>query len=411
MQLRTHVELTDCIWVLGCQSSNKEGVLHIEMRCGRYVICLFEIIKNELVVKNNAEARYPAFLFVVTTELNFRQSDFGCLADVLVHYRMKERNISIDILKCLAALLITNSHMGLLYGKYSFLATGGCIGDVLFFFCSGFTLFLKPMNGLHEFPDWYKKRISRIYPSIIAVAFLACIFFDTHWDIVQIALSSRYWFVQCIMIYYIAIYFVGCYFKDKFFTISVIVALGTAVWFYFLYNKADFSIYSPKYYIRWLLFFDFMLLGAKMGTMTDCIKSRPLVDIFLLILCIVAFYALFIIGTRFKSLCVAQYFSFIPLMGIMFYIYKVGASKWAEKLYRHKVGNFIIRFIGGLCLEIYLVQFFLFTDRMNNLFPFNILIMFLVIFVVAYLTRCLARLISQTFKENPYDWRKIVNPY
>ena len=45
---------------------------------------------------------------------------------------MKERNIGIDILKFIAALIITNSHMELLYGKYSALATGGAIGDVLF---------------------------------------------------------------------------------------------------------------------------------------------------------------------------------------------------------------------------------------------------------------------------------------
>ena len=37
---------------------------------------------------------------------------------------MKQRNPSIDILKCIAALLITNSHMELLYGKYSVMATG-----------------------------------------------------------------------------------------------------------------------------------------------------------------------------------------------------------------------------------------------------------------------------------------------
>lgn len=55
---------------------------------------------------------------------------------------MKARNISIDILKCIAVLVITNSHMELLYGKYSALATGGAIGDALFFFASGFTLFM-----------------------------------------------------------------------------------------------------------------------------------------------------------------------------------------------------------------------------------------------------------------------------
>ena len=47
-----------------------------------------------------------------------------------------------DIMKCLAVLLVMNSHMDLLYGKYSALATGGAIGDVLFFFASGYTILL-----------------------------------------------------------------------------------------------------------------------------------------------------------------------------------------------------------------------------------------------------------------------------
>lgn len=47
---------------------------------------------------------------------------------------MKQRNPSIDILKFFAALLITNSHMGMLYPESLVrLSTGGAIGDVLFF--------------------------------------------------------------------------------------------------------------------------------------------------------------------------------------------------------------------------------------------------------------------------------------
>lgn len=38
---------------------------------------------------------------------------------------MRQRDFSIDILKFFAALLITNSHMEPLYGKYSMLASGG----------------------------------------------------------------------------------------------------------------------------------------------------------------------------------------------------------------------------------------------------------------------------------------------
>lgn len=320
------------------------------------------------------------------------------------------RNVSIDILKCLAALLITNSHMEILYGKYDFLATGGCIGDVLFFFCSGFTLFLKPMNGIKEFPNWYKKRFNRIYPSIIAVAFLGALFFNVHRDVIDITLAHGYSFVGAIMICYVAIFFIGSYMKNRILPISILIAVGTAVWFYFVCKTPGFSIYGACD-IKWLVFFIFMLLGAKLGTMTDKIKSKPISDLPILILCIVAFYALFIAGTSYDHLVALQYFSFIPLLGTVYYFYKIGDSNICKRIYSSKVGNFIIRFIGDLCLDIYLVQFFLFTDKMNSIFPLNIVIMFLIIFIVAYLTRCLARFISQTFKNDPYDWREVVNVY
>ena len=38
---------------------------------------------------------------------------------------IKNRDASIDIMKCLAVILVMNSHMDLLYGKYSALETGG----------------------------------------------------------------------------------------------------------------------------------------------------------------------------------------------------------------------------------------------------------------------------------------------
>lgn len=64
-----------------------------------------------------------------------------------------KRDTSIDILKFLAVFLIINSHMDICYPKYSILATGGAIGDCLFLFASGFTLFMGRMD---DFPNWYK---------------------------------------------------------------------------------------------------------------------------------------------------------------------------------------------------------------------------------------------------------------
>ncbi len=272
-------------------------------------------------------------------------------------------------------------------------------------------MFLKPMNGIKEFPNWYKIRFNRLYPPIIAVAFLGALFFNDHYDVIHIA-WPHYWFVKCIMIYYVAISFIGSYTKNRLLPISILIAVGSAVWFYFAYtNNHNFSIYGAGTYVRWLLFFVFMLLGAKLGTMTDRIKSKTFQDIFPLIICITFFYALFIAGTKYDNLGAMQYFSFIPLLCAMYYFYKVGNSNICKRLYNSKVGYFIIRFIGGLCFEIYLVQFYLFTDKMNNLFPLNIVIMFLTIFAVAYLTRCFARFISQTFKDAPYNWREILSFY
>lgn len=82
------------------------------------------------------------------------------------------RDISIDILKFFAVFLIINSHADICYPKYSMLATGGAIGDCLFLFASGYTLFWKqPVR----FDNWYKRRINRIYPSVIMCALVGAL--------------------------------------------------------------------------------------------------------------------------------------------------------------------------------------------------------------------------------------------
>ena len=55
---------------------------------------------------------------------------------------VRERDNSIDIVKFLAVLMIINSHADMMYPHLKILATGGAVGDCLFLFCSGFTLFL-----------------------------------------------------------------------------------------------------------------------------------------------------------------------------------------------------------------------------------------------------------------------------
>ena len=116
---------------------------------------------------------------------------------------MQERDYSIDILKFLAVFLIINSHMDALYVKYSILATGGAIGDVLFLFASGYTLFLSNRNL--RFDNWYKRRFNRIYPSVIVCSVVgALLTYKNELSLITLAGGE---FVIAIMTYY-AFYFI-----------------------------------------------------------------------------------------------------------------------------------------------------------------------------------------------------------
>lgn len=95
--------------------------------------------------------------------------------------------------------------MDLLYGEYSYLATGGAIGDALFFFISGFTIFLG--RDYKDFGNYYKRRINRIYPTVFAWATISSIFLHHNKSFIDILITGGSWFVSCIMIYYVFLYF------------------------------------------------------------------------------------------------------------------------------------------------------------------------------------------------------------
>ncbi|WP_052173344.1 acyltransferase [Prevotella sp. RM4] len=320
------------------------------------------------------------------------------------------RNAGIDILKFLAVLLITNSHMEPLYGEYSKLATGGAIGDALFFFCSGFTLLMKPMSSAGGFLNWYKRRINRIYPTVFAVAIISCLIWDHHFDIISIIVEGGGWFVQCIMVYYILLYFIGYYLKQKVLWIISLTSLACFIWYFLMGGDVSGGVYGWGYF-RWLVFLNFMLLGAYMGSEEKNMKERErnfVKDFAFAFGGIIIFYMFFIFLPQNESLRFLEVFSFIPLLVAVYYLYHWGNNPKMNKLLNHPQIYFLIRFIGGLCLEIYLIQGYFLTDLFNMIFPLNLLMIFLVIVISAYVTRCLARTLSQTCKDEPYDIKKIV---
>jgi len=318
--------------------------------------------------------------------------------------KVHKRDLSIDILRFFACLLITNSHMELLYGPYEKLATGGAIGDVLFFFCSGFTLFLgKP----ERFDNWYKKRINRIYPSVFAWEIMRSFFLNSLHSMKETILKGGGWFVSCIMIYYFILFFVRKYMIKRLWTVFGIVCAIVLVWYFFEDRSPGYNMYGATY-LKWGHYFLFMLLGTIIGLFVSKkeLKLSLKKDSILLVISVIVYFGLLFLR-KYELFNQLQIISLVPLLSITFYFYKVCNAKWLIGLYQSKYIGWIMKLISTLTLEIYIVQTALFTDKFNHLFPFNLIIMFVIIVIVAYGAKVLSRIFSQIFKETSFDWKAI----
>ena len=321
---------------------------------------------------------------------------------------MEKRDRAIDIVKFLAVLLIINSHADVMYPKYQMLATGGAIGDCLFLFCSGFTLLLG--GGKTGFGNYYKRRISRIYPSVFAAVVFVALFNGNNFSVrFQELLGGE--FIMAIMLYYILLYFIKNYAINRLSWILGFVAVFSLIvylfWFPDKYEVSSKGIYGITTLYRWIPYFAAMLIGAVVGKRRMELKYHIWRDFAKLMVCLAVFYGIQFGAKMYRPIAPWQVITLFPLMGITIYFYKCCHASWLTRLYQTKYGNWGIMFVGGLCLESYLIQLTLFTDKLNNIFPLNLIIVVCVILVSSYLVRCAARIFKQTFQTGDYEWEKI----
>lgn len=312
---------------------------------------------------------------------------------------INKRDIAIDFVKVIATLLVLNSHMSICYGSYSFLATGGGIGDALFFFVSGFTLF---GGRKMDFVNWYKRRIGRIYPTVLAVGLVTCIIFGDEQSFIEVMSVEKYWFLQCIMVCYLLLYPI-IHYKWKLsicIPVSIIVVLMA---FYFLYDFEGQMFYGVNNYFRWIFYFSIMIFGGGIF-----VKSVDIIykwwHVPAVIVCIVIWYGI----NYFSNGGSLAILSMVPLVGICYFVYAIGKSAWIERLFENKILGNILFIVGNLCLESYLIQKYIFTDALNSIFPLNIPIIMLVVLISAYIIHILSMVISQIFNKYPFNWKSLL---
>ena len=125
-------------------------------------------------------------------------------------------NLFLDtfFIRFIAIVLITNSHLERLY-PIPQLGTGGAIGNSLFFMMSGYGLYLSFRKRELPFLKWYKRRITRLYPSVVlAVVAIHFLYWNgwSYWgwrDYLTVFIwPTPYWFIKLLMIFYIIFFII-----------------------------------------------------------------------------------------------------------------------------------------------------------------------------------------------------------
>lgn len=311
---------------------------------------------------------------------------------------MSQRDYSIDFIRCIAILFITNSHFQPLYYFYPALGTLGVHGNALFFFITGYVLTLgKSVSD--GFLDWYKKRIARIWPTMFVWTILSNLLFQKSITWKDFLLIPNYWFIQCIMIYYIILYYLNKTNTKNLrsvFTGSILLFL----WIILSTSKVDGSIYHGFHFF---CYFPSMVLGLYCG------KQHPTTK-YPIIKTIISFIVYFLIMALGKgkenALYYTQVIAIIPLNLFAYYMFAC-RNTWNKITYNPFLKQIIFA-LSSLSLEIYIVQFSLITGRYNKYFPLNILIVAISIVTMAFFLKVLTNLFVQIISKDHLNVKNLL---
>lgn len=313
----------------------------------------------------------------------------------------KGYDITISMVKVIAMLLIINSHSDVLFPKkLSFLATGGALGNELFFLTGGYLF--KTKNDKFGLFCW--KRYIRLYvPTYLMTIFLFLVGyihlqeFNSVKEIFHLLIwPSQFWFVSAIFVFSIIQYFLvktNLYQSAKAFTVYTCAFAGIVILIYWVAipNKTewfveDARLFNSTVYFKCIYSFYVYTLGYYLKVNKDKWKTKNNKWIWAIV-----FMASFILFYGFKYL-ISKKTSFMPLQIISQFItvicvvsLLIALEKWI-RINNNRIGR-AINSLGRITLESFLVQFQVigFIAGTVMVFPFNYFGAVVLILVISYI--------------------------
>lgn len=290
-------------------------------------------------------------------------------------------------LRALAAILITNSHYIGVY-PINIIASGGLLGDVIFFALSGFVL----ANIRENFISWYKKRLIRIYPSIwiITLVYLVLGFYTLGNGSISsyFIYPTYYHFIASIVMLYIPYYLIAK--NDHLRKRIPMVMLGTfilqLVVYLSFYDKGYYHIDAVKEPMIRFLFFQSMLMGLHFRTNhTKYANQKKITNWIFLIASLVVYFVTKLAFVRIEEISQFQIINQVILFVSLYFMFKSFASIDGELVRLPRVIRIPVAFIARITLQIYAVQYVIITKFAYIVFPLNWLLITSSIVTSAYI--------------------------
>ena len=298
----------------------------------------------------------------------------------------------ISLIRFVATLLITNSHFGDLYPSgYSHLATGGMIGSALFFFCSGYSLYISFNKTKLSGFQWLLKRFLRIYPSMWIFRALSWLFLREDFSWINIIIPG-YLFLNVIITFYLVFYFIIRYCSKYLITIMVLLTIPFVTAFFLQSDRYPHFIMedtSNCFYLHYFYLFAIMLSGAILAKRKNEINSNKY-DLLKLFASIGLYY-----GYKgiliYHELWIFQLFLPLFLIIVMYFFFRASNYIIRINFFRHKKFQSFIFYISNLTLDIYIVQSVCINYAKNYSFPIGylgaIMLIALLAIILNYLTK------------------------
>lgn len=304
---------------------------------------------------------------------------------------MTRRQTDTTLMLFMATVLITLSHLDAFVPDKR-IATGGAIGNSLFFFLSGYGLAMSlnaadTDSSMPSLLAYLKKRLVRLYPAVLIVA---CAMLATRMisiskvsDFAEIFIwPTPFWFISAVVVFYVPVFYLA---RTKPTSIAIAMAI-LVIPYIFFYSQLDltkFVVEGPDYF-KWINYFGITLMGCLVARL----KLTPKVSLFT-IASLIASLLLFLAAklTVFRyDMGYMQFLFHLLLYPIIYFSFHILSSETVLKTIRATPFFSAIAFISGMTLEIYLTQtaWIHWVEKQNYILDYSILLIIALVPVLIF---------------------------